>query len=447
VTTSPLRRSPVRRSAGSRAIAPRRCKCVARTTAGLRPLLLTAHVHRRKAHSVASAIIVRHGELTPAALVYVRLCIGKVAIPSANERARTRAGGRNPPVVSLPRWRRRSPTLRRQSPTTLRNRSCKCVSRTTAGSRPPLLTAGVHRRKTHSHASRKAHSVASAIIVRHGELTPAALVYVRLCIGKVAIPSANERARTRAGGRNPPVVSLPRWRRRSPTHRRQSPTTLRNRSCKCISRTTASSRPPLLTAHVHRRKTHSHASRKAHSVASAIIVRHGGLRPPLLVRRAVSVCEDVRNRSCKDATGTRKENAHVAPTNAVASASPDRTAGSRPPLLVLRSDPADRWYGGAIPEPAPGSESGLVGKAIANAVNAIRAARWVGCPGLLEVLQRLWWTRFCRTQKSGNASACCQQEKSGESSKPVEARLTTLCQRVIAQPLLELKNFRRRDGW
>jgi len=36
-------------------------------TAGLRPPLLTACVHRRKTHSPASAIITHHGGLTPAA--------------------------------------------------------------------------------------------------------------------------------------------------------------------------------------------------------------------------------------------------------------------------------------------------------------------------------------------------------------------------------------------
>jgi len=55
----------------------------------------------------------------------------------------------------------------------------------------------------------------------------------------------------------------------------------------------------------------------------------------------VSVCDDVRNRSCKDDSGTPNAAADNAPTNAVASASPDRTAGLRPPLLLARGSLAD----------------------------------------------------------------------------------------------------------
>ena len=48
-----------------------------------------------------------------------------------------------------------------------------------------------------------------------------------------------------------------------------------------------------------------------------------GSRPRLLVSRTVSVCEDVRNRSCKDDSGTPNATADNAPTNAVANVSPD----------------------------------------------------------------------------------------------------------------------------
>jgi|GEM_PF-7031199 len=90
-------------------------------------------------------------------------------------------------------------------------RPCKCVARfATGGSRPPLLTACVERRKT--------HSPASAIIVPHGGLTPP-----RSCSGAVLPPTqlrllrcTNAHAQERR--RKPAVVAVATLQRRSTRH-------------------------------------------------------------------------------------------------------------------------------------------------------------------------------------------------------------------------------------
>jgi|GEM_PF-6332507 len=83
-------------------------------------------------------------------------------------------------------------------------------SRTTAGSRPPLL---VTRPTTVSEYVR--NRAGHAILNRTAESHPPLLVRVRLCIAKVAIPPAGDRVKPRAEGRKPPVVTRARLQRRS----------------------------------------------------------------------------------------------------------------------------------------------------------------------------------------------------------------------------------------
>jgi hypothetical protein len=80
---------------------------------------------------------------------------------------------------------------------------------TTAGWRPPLLiTTIVAHDKTVFHCKCDTHT--------HGGLTPAALVNVRLCIGKIVIIPADGRSNSaKSGGRKPPVVSPALLHRRS----------------------------------------------------------------------------------------------------------------------------------------------------------------------------------------------------------------------------------------
>jgi hypothetical protein len=101
-----------------------------------------------------------------------------------------KSGGRKPPVGSLLRLHRRSRAHRRQSPATLRKRSCKCASLTpTAGSRRSLDESVRNR---------------SCVTHTHGGLTPAALGNVRSCIAKIVFSPANVRTAPRAGGVSPP---------------------------------------------------------------------------------------------------------------------------------------------------------------------------------------------------------------------------------------------------
>jgi len=80
-----------------------------------------------------------HGGLTPALLVHVRLCIAKVAIPSAGERRANKSGGRKPPGL-----RQRACNGVRQLtggslPSNCGSAFANASARHTAGSRPPLL--------------------------------------------------------------------------------------------------------------------------------------------------------------------------------------------------------------------------------------------------------------------------------------------------------------------
>ena len=81
-------------------------------TAGGRETALTRCVYRTNSHSPGPRALRLTAGLHPALLVRVRLCIAKVAIPPAGDRARTRAGGVSPPVVTRPRLQRRTPTRR-----------------------------------------------------------------------------------------------------------------------------------------------------------------------------------------------------------------------------------------------------------------------------------------------------------------------------------------------
>gem|GEM_PF-3402616 len=122
----------------------------------------------------------------------------------------------------------------------------------------------------------------------HGGLTPAALVHVRLCIAKIAVPSASDLRASRSGGRKPAVRSGG-----------ALATAWRNCSGDCRS---AYWRPP------------------GHSRYHC---DHGGLTPLLLVC-ATTVCERVRNRSCERVCPVRCRTIGVAPLQGPF---PIRTAG------------------------------------------------------------------------------------------------------------------------
>ena len=104
-------------------------------------------------------------------------------------------------MVSQTELHRRSSAHRQQSPATLRKRSCKCVSRITADSRPPLLAVCANA------ADRKNAFRCKRAFRSHGGLTnaaPCAPAFVhrknRNCAGQ------RSRRNTRSGGCQPPVV-------------------------------------------------------------------------------------------------------------------------------------------------------------------------------------------------------------------------------------------------
>jgi len=160
-----------------------------------------------------------------------------------------------------------------------------------------------------------------------------------VCALQRRICTAHASCNTKSGWRKPAVANQPQLHRRSSTHRRQSLATLRNRSCKCASRSPRrDSRPPLLCTCVW-------ASQKSFFRRQTFTPQHksGGVSPPWL---------DERN-----CTGVRQRTAGGLPNNcggACGSASPESTAGLRPPLLTLRattvSEYARNRAGHAVPE-------------------------------------------------------------------------------------------------
>ena len=116
-----------------------------------------------------SATRTRAGGVTPR-VEHAKLARGiRIAWPATV--TPTKSGGRKPPWLHDRDCNGVHQHAGRQSPATLRKRSCKCAYLATAGLRPPLLA-----------------------------------LIVRLCIVKVAIPRAAERRANKSEGREPPVV-------------------------------------------------------------------------------------------------------------------------------------------------------------------------------------------------------------------------------------------------
>ena len=113
-----------------------------------------------------------HGGLTPATLVYVRLYIGKVAIPPAGTRARARAGG-----VSPPWFHKRNCTDVRQPPAAVSGDFAEAFLQVRFPSHGGLTPAALDAARSRD-CSRFATSLACALST-HGGLTPAALDVVR----------------------------------------------------------------------------------------------------------------------------------------------------------------------------------------------------------------------------------------------------------------------------
>ena len=118
--------------------------------------------------------------------------------------ARTRAGGVSPPWLhdrDCNGVRQRA--AGRQCAEQLRKRLRKCVSATHRGLTPAAL--GAERDELAEYVRNRAgHTIGNRTA---GSRSPLLALIVRVYIAKVAIPSADERARTRAGGRKPPVVA------------------------------------------------------------------------------------------------------------------------------------------------------------------------------------------------------------------------------------------------
>jgi len=119
-------------------------------------------------------------------------------LPRTNACAQER-GGVSPPVVATTRLQRRSPTRR------------PGVSRAIAVA--PLQVRQRDARRAHARRSWLQARCRAAIVCvgvtslfpqRTAGLRPPLLLRVRLCIAKVAIPSAGERTGNKSGGRNPP---------------------------------------------------------------------------------------------------------------------------------------------------------------------------------------------------------------------------------------------------
>jgi len=171
-------------------------------TNGIAPALVStpSAVSRNFAEAFLQVRLPNHGGLTLAALVHLRLCIVKVAIAPANVR----------PAM---------PGVRMSAPVAHRNAHASEHALSHGGTRTRDTRSGGHKPPC------------------CGE--PHLQKRFRSCPG-------TDVARNKSGAVSPPVVSLPRLHRRSSAHRRQSCATLRKRSCKCASRITADSRPPLL---------------------------------------------------------------------------------------------------------------------------------------------------------------------------------------------------------
>jgi hypothetical protein len=232
---------------------------------GRKPPWTLFHIRTRSAevHCICRHRLQYHGGLTPAALVNMRSPIAKIAFLPADARTATRSGGRQPPVDyenALATGRRRTV---RPRPHCVRNTRpiAVCVSPCSASSSHGGLTDALAKiaflpadaRTATRSGGRKPPVVskracnddpirgrlpiiaiaAARITARllrfailltcasssHGGLTPAALVYVRARIARIAMSAANEHRATRSGGRKPPVVSQTRLQRRSPNTR------------------------------------------------------------------------------------------------------------------------------------------------------------------------------------------------------------------------------------
>ena len=152
---------------------------------------------RRKRH--CKCVSATHGGLTPAALVYgVRSAVKKRLLRCTNASSPKRERGASVPVPIGQRTRKGMRLLR----------CTNACARERGGVSPPWIVSNAHATVFANTPSAVSSDFAEAFLQlrlrSHGGLTPAAPGACRLCIVKVAILPAGERARTRAGGVSPP---------------------------------------------------------------------------------------------------------------------------------------------------------------------------------------------------------------------------------------------------